>query len=406
MKKRKIRMGISMLCVMALIFTGCGEKGTGREQEKQQSSPTPEAAPEESLTKEGNETAMSSAIEWAEDEIIAYKPKSGGVWYPRMYELKKGQILCGFDTNEDGGRAVIKLVTSEDGGLTWSTTAVQATDYPEYDCANANFLELENGDIWVAYRANIMKEDSYYSSIRVNVSRDGGKTWAPHSTVAEEQGEGGVYEPQFGYIGDSIAVFYANDSLNAVRNNRQQNIEFKLWEGDKWGETRLASDGTKTFSRDGMPVWCRLEDGSYGLVIESTSLSPSYPFIIQMKTSPDGLDWSSDLKNIYVPGQFQKKAGAPYIVKLKDGRVAVSFQTDEDATQTGDEYSRMKVMISTDAAATEFLPCSVPFDTPDGYCSNWNSLLSYGDGEYLIAATSTNYPYGCVLLKRGLVRGK
>lgn len=416
MKRQKIRIGISMFCVMALILAGCRSKENGQEQvpvqemvqqensqqDEQQSTPSPEASPEVSVTKEGSETAMDSAIEWAEDEIIAYKPESGGVWYPRMYELKNGKILCGFDTNEDGNRSVIKLVTSEDGGLTWSKTAVQATDYPEYDCANANFIELDNGDIWVAYRANVLKEDSYYSSIRVSVSKDGGKTWEPHSTVAEEQGEGGLYEPQFGYIGNSIAVFYANDSLNVVRNNRQQNIEFKLWEGDSWGEKSLASDGTKTFSRDGMPVWCRLEDGSYAMVIESTSLSPSYPFIIQMKTSPDGLDWNNELKNIYVPGQFEKKAGAPYIVKLKNGRVAVSFQTDEDATQAGDDYSRMKVMVSTDETASEFLPCSVPFDTPDGYCSNWNSLLSYDD--YLLAATSTNYPYGCILLKRGLVK--
>lgn len=420
MIKQKIYIGISMLCVITLLLTGCKvnynrkESGQGvkePEDSKQQvlqqgkqpqSTPSTEISSEENITNEESETAMNSGIEWAEKDILAYKPKEGGVWYPRIYRLKNNRILCGFDTNEDGNRSVIKLITSDDGGLTWSRTAVQVTDYPEYDCANANFIELENGGIWAAYRANIMKEDIYYSSIRVSVSKDGGKTWERHSTVAKEQGEGGLYEPQFGYIGNSIAVFYANDSLNVVRNNRQQNIEFKLWKEDSWGNKIIASDGTKTFSRDGMPVWCQLEDGSYAMVIESTALSPTYPFIIQMKISPDGYDWSSDLKNIYVPGKFEKKAGAPYIVKLKDGRIAVSFQTDEDAAQTGDDYSKMKVMVSTDVEGSEFLPCSIPFDTPDGYCSNWNSLLSYDD--YLIAATSTNYPTGGILIKRGFVK--
>jgi hypothetical protein len=343
---------------------------------------------------------MKQGIVWEEDEIVVYKPQGGGVWYPRMYQLKDGTILCGFDTNEDGGRAVIKIVSSKDGGLTWSP-AIRATDYPEYDCANANFIELDNGDIWLSYRANVMEGEEYYSSIRVNVSKDGGKTWEPHSLVAEEKGAGGVYEPQFGYIGNSIAVFYANDSLNVVNTGRQQNIEFKVWEGEGWGEKLIASDGTKTFSRDGMPVWCQLEDGSYAMVIESTTLAPSYEFIIQMKTSPDGMDWSNDLVNIYKPGKMKKKAGAPYIVKLSNGKVAVSFQTDEDSSQTGDAYSKMKVMISTDASATEFLTPSVPFDTPEGYCSNWNGLLSVGD--YLYAYTSTNYPSDTILLRRGII---
>lgn len=361
---------------------------------------------EVSSTEEDNNSEevnnMDTGIEWEKEAIKVYKPGSGGVWYPRMYQLSDGTILCGFDTNEDGGRAVIKIVSSDDGGLTFSENAIKATDYPEYDCANANFIELENGDIWLSYRANVMKGDEYYSSIRVNVSKDKGKTWEPHSIIAEELGTGGVYEPQFGYIGDTVAVFYANDSLNVVHTGRQHNIEFKQWEDDSWGEKLIASDGTKTYSRDGMPVWCQLEDGSYALVIESTTLSPSYEFIIQMKRSPDGIDWSSKLENIYTPSKMKKKAGAPYIVKLSDGRIAISFQTDEDAKDTGDAYSKMKVMISTDATGTAFLPASDPFETPEGYCSNWNGLLSNED--YLYAYTSTNYPTDTILLRRGIVK--
>lgn len=350
---------------------------------------------DKNLTKE-------TGIEWMEEVISVYKPSNGGVWYPRMYELKSGTILCGFDTNEDGGRAVIKIVSSEDQGSSWSREAIRGTNHPEYDCANANFLELDNGEIWLAYRANVMKGEEYYSSIRINVSKDGGYTWKEHSIVAEEIGIGGVYEPHFQFIGDEIAVFYANDSLNVVKNNRQQNLEYKIWNGDSWSGKYIASDGTQTNSRDGMPVLSRLIDGSYALVLEATSLHPSYEFIIQLKLSPDGMDWSGPLKNVYVPNKFRKKAGAPYIVTLSDGRLLVSFQTDEDATNTGDAYSKMKVIISTDSSATEFLSVSEPFDTPDGYNSNWNSLLCYEDT--ILAVTSTNYPKDYILLRRGKVR--
>lgn len=389
------------------VLTSCNKNRTIEKEENQtQSKEEPTQGEEEQIEKEADEEEgddiMDSGVQWDAKPITVYQPKSGGVWYPRMYQLKNGTILCGFDTNEDGNKAVIKIVNSKDGGLTWSSDAIQATDLPGYSCANANFIELENGDIWVSYRANEWVGDVYESSIRVNVSNDGGITWNPHSIVAEEKGNGGVYEPHFGYINGKIAVFYANDSLNVVKNDRQQNIEFKIWEDTKWSEKKIASDGTKTYSRDGMSVWCQLEDGSFGMVIESTALAPSAIFHIQMKTSPDGLDWSEPLRNIYIPKGQGKKAGAPYMERLKDGRVAVSFQTDEDATENGDAKSKMKVIISTDATATEFLPASVPFDTPDGYCSNWNALLSYED--YLLAVTSTNYPSSSILLNRGIIK--
>ncbi|HBI73793.1 MAG TPA: hypothetical protein DDY59_11470 [Lachnospiraceae bacterium] len=400
---KKVVFFIFIIGILAMI-SGCNidENPKREKQEVQEPEKAGNPAGKDTEPKAEGEEEMDTGIQWDQEAITVYQPKKGGVWYPRMYQLKSRTILCGFDTNEDGGRAVVKCVASKDGGLTWSSDAVQVTDLPEYDCANTNFIELENGDIWAAYRANEWEGEEYYSSIRVNVSRDGGRTWGPHSIVTEEKGTGGVYEPHFGYLGEKIAVFYANDSLNAVSDNRQQNIEFKLWEGNTWSEKIIASDGTKTFSRDGMPVWCRLEDDSFCLVIESTSLAPSAEFIIQMKNSPDGLDWSEKLKNIYIPKGRGKKAGAPYIERLKDGRVAVSFQTDEDATENGDARSKMKVILSTDASASEFLPASVPFNTPDGYCSNWNALLSYE--EYLFAVTSTNYPTTGILMKRGLVK--
>ncbi len=408
MSKNKIRGLLTLIVITASLCVACSDDNTNETNNVETTEDVEDVKSEESMEAEPNtvETeqveVINTSIEWSEEDILVYKPKDGGVWYPRLYRLKNGTILCGFDTNEDGGRAVIKIVSSTDGGLTWSENAIQGTNLPEYDCANANFIELENGDIWLAYRANVMEGDSYYSSIRVSVSKDGGATWEPHSIVVEEEGTGGVYEPQFGFIGDKIAVFYANDSLNVVRNNRQQNIEFNLWEGDKWSEKFIASDGTKTFSRDGMPVFSELQDGSYAMVIESTAYSPNSEFIIQMKTSPDGLDWSGELKDIYTPSEFKKKAGAPYIVTLADGRLAVSFQTDEDATENGDGVSVMKVMISTDATGTEFEPVSIPFDTPDGFCSNWNALLTYDD--ILIAATSTNYPDDCILINRGVIK--
>lgn len=342
--------------------------------------------------------AIPQGLYWEENAIAAYLPQRGGVWYPRLFVTRAGVMLCAFDTNEDGGHAKIKLLSSLDDGLTWSGK-VTVSEFSDLDCANASFAQLPNDTLFAAYRANVQRKDGYYSSIRVSESRDGGKTWAYHSTIAEELGEGGVYEPHFNWIGDTLAVFYANDSLNAVNERSQQNIEFKLFENGAWSEKRIASDGIQTRSRDGMPVWTRMENGRYALVIEATNVS-GYPFVIQMKTSPDGLDWSEKNRNIYIPYAQTKKAGAPYILSLPDGRLCVAFQTDDEASQTGDGASYMKVMVSTDAGreGQMFSVPFIPFLMPEGRCANWNALYVH-DG-YLFSATSANAPQSGIYLKR------
>jgi hypothetical protein len=167
-------------------------------------------------------------------------------------------------------------------------------------------------------------------------------------------------------------------------------------EGDGWSEKHIASDGTQTRSRDGMPVWDKAADGSYVLAAEATN-EAGYPFVIQMKSSPDGLDWSNAFRNVYVPYQKGKKAGAPYVLTLPDGRYALAFQTDDDANRTGDAASYMKVMFSTDTTGEAWTEPFVPFLMPDTACANWNSLFLKNDTLY--AATSTNYPRAGLYLR-------
>jgi hypothetical protein len=337
-------------------------------------------------------------LKWENQTISVYKPSSGGVWYPRVFELNNGDLICGFDTNEGTSNAVIKTVTSSDGGLTWSKTAVTASKFSQYKCANAAFYQHKNGELWVAYRANQNVNNQLYTSIRISKSTDNGKTWAEHSIVAEETGTGGVYEPIFVEIGNELAIFYANDSLNVVSSGDHQNIEYKVWKNGKWSDKYIASNGNSTRSRDGMPAVARLSNGNYLLAIESTAMRSQYPFILKLKSSSDGYNWGS-LKTIYMPSKTGRKAAAPYLLQLPDGRVVISFQTDEDMSQAGDKYSEMKLMISTDASCTKFSKAFAPFNTPEGYNSIWNGISLYKN-QYLLAVSSTNYPSSQIVLRR------
>lgn len=341
----------------------------------------------------GNGFSVEEALLWEERAHPVYQ--AGGA-YPRMYRLSNGTYLIGFDASLGGKNARIAVTKSTDGTKKWSAPVV-AAEKEGYDCANANFIELDNGDILLAYRA-IKGGEKIDAKILCSISHDGGETFEFHSTIVETYGRGGVWEPHFIRIGEKIAVFYANDSESAVGSTGFQNIEFKLLEENGWGETHIASYGNETKSRDGMPVVDKLSDGRYVMAIEANQF-PDYVFVVQIKFSPDGIDWSDPLKTVYRPSKkgAGKKAGAPYICVLPGDILVVSFQTDEDATENGDNRSTMKVIVSTDLGKTWSKPFA-PFYTPDGYCAIWNGMY-YAD-DTLCALTSANFPMGGIYLRR------
>jgi len=343
------------------------------------------------------ESTVQGPLEWDEGGLPVYM---GGSSYPRMCQLQDGTLLCAFDSAFGGPDTRIAVIRSEDGGEEWSWPDV-AAEMKGYDCANPNLIQLENGDILLAYRA-VKGGEMTDAKLLCSVSHDNGVTWQPHSTIVETLGSGGVWEPHFIMIDGKTAVFYANDSSMAVGASGFQNIEFKLLEGKEWGNTHVASYGNITRSRDGMPVVDRLSDGRYVMVVEANAF-PDYSFVVQIKFSPDGLDWSQPLRTIYTPSQkgIGKKAGAPYIVVLPGDILAVSFQTDEDAIATGDYASTMKVILSQDLGETWCEPFE-PFPVPEGKYAVWNGM--YWANDRLFALTGSDYPFNGIYARTAVLR--
>ncbi len=153
-------------------------------------------------------------------------------------------------------------------------------------------------------------------------------------------------------------------------------------------------------SRDGMPVWIPLSNGGYALVIESTHLrneAGRHPFVIQILYSEDGRGWTEPA-DIYIPRTDNSKAGAPWIAELPDGRLAVSFQTDEDKAVKGDRTSVMKIMLSDGKPAKDlrldsFSPAETVFNVPE----EAGALLAavYTDGAELFVSAGS--PDGAVM---------
>ncbi len=354
----------------------------------------------------------NAGLNWDDNIICVYKPenKSSYVSYPRMLTLDDGTLLCAYDTD-------LKMccVKSTDGGLNWEKEQTLIAEVSGLACANASLIQLKSGEILCAYRANGTVDGKFYTSIRINSSLDGGITWKEHSIVAEETENSdtffGLWEPHFGFIGDTLAVFYSNDSQTGASNSPEhQNIEFKLWQDEKWSEKHIASNGNITGSRDGMPVWCQTSSGEYVLVIEATTLkysdTISRAHIIEMLTSQDGMEWTRG-KAIYLPPVFSEAhyAGAPYIVELPDSRLCVSFQTDENVTFESGTPWVCNVITTKKAydgkfSLTSFTKPFAPFGTNNA--TIWNGMLVH-DGKLLVFTTNCDENGSSILLRRASI---
>lgn len=323
--------------------------------------------------KKTEETIMLNQEDKQLDEILAAQPinwEGGNILidkggYGRMCALPDGKLAFVYS-----GGAYIRYKTSSDDGKTWSepTNVIKLDTCPTgqpMTTANANIVVMNDGSYMVAFRAHTAGSqfDTFYSSIRYCISRDGGKTWSSDTIVAENTHVGpeftGFWEPHMLYVKDGkLAMYYASDCIGGdavgypfVADMEKQHIIVHLYDETtgRFGEPIIASNGNDHKSRDGMPVVCKLSDGSYAMVIESSIMKGTHPFIVQMLFSEDGIKWSEP-KNIWIPDGFDHYSGAPFIVTLPDGRIAVSFQGTEGSgstlAQNKVNNSEMNVIIS------------------------------------------------------------
>ncbi len=372
-----------ILLLSAVILTSCGAAPTVTETEtetKTEAAETTDAATTAEKTWTGEVRIVKRITFQKSKETVIL----GGTWAPRVCGFD-GYLLAGVESAYG-----ILVLRSDDKGLTW-TDPVGASFYPELNCANVNFYK--DGDaLYLAYRATSDKNGKQYTSLRVSESKDGGRTWRAHSTVCEytdRSGHGGVWEPFLIRINGELACVYANDHPSVTD---RQNIEYMIWNGTEWTGRTVISNGKKHDSRDGMPVLCRTPDGGYVCVIESSAMrNKGYPFVLKAFYSDDGVSWSEPV-TVYTPRNVDSKAAAPGVVYLPDGRLLISFQTDENATVKGDGTSVMKFIVSDGSdvhSLTEksFTPSENIFSTPDGESSVWTGIFFDGENVYASAGT-------------------
>ena len=158
-----------------------------------------------------------------------------------------------------------------------------------------------------------------------------------------------------------------------------------------------------------MPVTDVMKDGTYVMVFEGTYRSKSYleftggeleqyhHFEIVMSYSKDGENWSNPVE-IYQGHNKGSKYSAPYICITESNQLIISFQTDENAVNSGfkgDLYSIMKVIISRPGIPIKeinkdsfFAVCNNN-KSPIGGASLWSVMMLIGN---IIYTCSSGHP--------------
>lgn len=364
----------------------------------------------------------------AEDESISSINNYAEWGYGRIIKLSDGSYFFTSDlatssaTSLEGLKRTQALAKNDfirDKNGNNTTTSIQM--------GNAQPIEYANGKIAIFYRAGGTYGTSYkYSSIRVRISTDNGKTFGEPqilmeniTSTATEAETQGLYEP-FPVLKDdgNIELFIScditstvngNDSLKAL-SGRQNIIRMPISVSNDTFTTGTAIiinnlKGTTNYHRPGMTTISKLNDGSYIMAMERTNeLNPNTTkigFTICISYSKDLINWTLP-KEIIRPKTTNSvvtenyRCQSPCIGVLDNGKIAVSYMSNENFQ--GDNYingnsffRRCEVAISEKEVKYSDSPAMIKQDNSFGYGSNigcqYPGLYVEGNTAYTIERT-------------------
>ncbi|MBQ2863371.1 MAG: hypothetical protein IJE84_04270 [Clostridia bacterium] len=374
--------------------------------------------------------------------------------YPRLENLPDGTLLLASSSST----SVLRLMRSTDNGKNWgeSETIVDYTG-TDYNPGNGYlFYDTQTETLFFTYRCPIESTDSsgnvisYTANINYVSSTDGGVNWSEPKTICTATGPtqetgGGMWEPTFYRIDGKLRVYYSSDvvkynggvKLNVGTKYERydttypyspsivtQNIvmhEYNDATGE-WSGGVAVFDGYTNLDRDygypegtvkmraGMQSITKLNDGTYAMTIETTKLrdwanygGTNFPMVIDICFSRDGVNFTEP-RTIVQGHADGYTSAAPWCATLPDGRIAVSFQTDDDhdqpmPTEVGN-YKQLHVVVSHEAVTYEDAD-TISIDNFDRYrpfnkynsevtFNYWNSMYVHGYTLYAVGNHNTN----------------
>lgn len=270
-----------------------------------------------------------------------------------IVQLSSGTILGAKEQFTDGEHR-IHCTQSDDGGRTWKEIATITRQKGHASLGDGHFLQLASGEILFSYRHNLLgetPEDTRHYSIRIALSRDEGKTWHPHSTVATSQHDPKLEPGAQRGLWSSFLLETRDGTLHCIYDDedtpqrkgfsRHQWLTMRTWNlaTRTWVEpvTVSRAQNPEHLSRSGMPTAVELPSGRLLCAFEDVRPEPPHGSRILYTTSDDGgKQWSwqqHDRQLLYeTPGKPDPLSLSPWLIRLQNGELLCLFATDEDRT--------------------------------------------------------------------------
>jgi predicted neuraminidase len=222
-------------------------------------------------------------------------------WNPVLFQPRSGPLLLFYKVGPSPSAWWGMLMTSEDGGQTWS----KPRRLPEgiLGPIKNKPVQLVNGDL-------LCPTSTEHGGWRVHFERtsDLGQTWRATPPVNDGK--------EIGAIQPSV-LFHKDGRLQAIGRTRQQKL-FQIWSEDggaTWGKMTLTSLPNPNAGTDAVT----LRDGRQLLVYNHTTKGRSP---LNVAVSADGEHWQAALVLENEPG---KEFSYPAVIQTKDGLVHITY---------------------------------------------------------------------------------
>lgn len=350
-----------------------------------------------------NEEVEKTVVPYTEGIRIAWDYRTltqvfeDQVSYPRIIRLSSGELLTAFEHQGE-----VYVSHSSDDGENWTEAERVAPRDGDIISAVPELIQLENGDILLAYNTRAPQDNEDPEKrfgIKLRISNDGGESWSSQQNVFEGGYEWnrGVWEPAMIQLSSGeVQLFFANEY--PYENSEDQEISMVRSDdnGQSWTDPETIS--YREGHRDGMPVPLILDNGEgIAVAIEDNGLSGSEfkPSIIWSSIEDN---WeqgtaggASDRRWGALTDESQLSAsdygGAPYLQQLSSGETILSFQSTEGRNVEW-HHSTMAVAIG-DEQAKNFSRKSEPFDVPEERYALWSSLFIKNDTTVTAVSATT-----------------
>jgi predicted neuraminidase len=264
--------------------------------------------------------ARHDGKKWLPSVEVASGAQPDGVrypcWNPVLFQPSDGPLMLFYKVGPSPSQWWGMLITSEDGGATWSSPQKLGTD-SKLGSKNPNLLgPVKNKPIQLADGAILCPSSTEHEGWRVHfeLTRDLGKTWEVIGPINDAT--------KFDAIQPSILVH--DDGRMQILCRTQQQVVASSWSEDggrTWSELSDSGLPNPNAGTDAVT----LEDGRQLLVYNHTKRGGGFPAgreMLNVAISDDGKTWKPILT---LEKQDGSEFSYPAVIQTSDGKVHITY---------------------------------------------------------------------------------